>query len=789
MAMAVAGIFLSAMVLTFQKLLFATMVTRQRTVAGNLCQERLERLKNYAYHRLIPTTAVALLNSSDSTNPYPPEFLPAQGVTFTRYTVIQKANVNGTALTLLAPDANDPGLKSIAVTVSWVESNQTKSVVFTSLLEDPNRAPLDSQIHGAVTDPSSSAVPGVLVYVLSNPNWSFLTDSAGRFTLQVANGTYQVTANNDAYLSQSSGSLVLASTTLVNNFTSYTLKQTGMVSGYVFTRPNLVISELCPKISTDSDHEYFELYNPTSSTLVVSSATVRLSLVNQNNVVTTMVPAYTNTLVEPNKYFLFANAPQIVALGVTVTADAVYATTSLDDIQGGVVLADASGNLIDKVGYGSPGNFKPAPSNAVETTGIDINPTLMDNCIERRSYPSILTLMPNSYGNAADTQNNSNDFMKHATLNPQNSSSAAETPNGGTVLTLAMVFTDDGLSSTVTTSSLGVYSDTNVASGTWTVTASGGSSMTSLTYSVASLSLVMTNNASLTRDLVLTGGTAFGYITGQVTTGGTTALNNILMRAGTSQTRTNSNGNYNLALMAGTYNPIANYNYDNLNYSQNTYNTTLTLVAGNAYQADFNLSGAGIVSGKVTINGTDALPNIEVSALNALNQVAGRAVTNSSGNYTISGLPTSGNNYTVSPLLDPRETSAPSTRTVTVASGSTTGSLNFTISNALGTLSGQVKLSTGELITTGVVVVATTGTITGDPPTINSTVRGGSTVYYAATSDSEGTYSVQLRGAASPGTTYNVYAWYTNSSGTTTKKSGTKAIIAGGSATLDFTTF
>ena len=50
-------------------------------------------------------------------------------------------------------------------------------------------------------------------------------------------------------------------------------------------------------------------------------------------------------------------------------------------------------------------------------------------------------------------------------------------------------------------------------------------------------------------------------------------------------------------------------------------------------------------------------------------------------------------------------------------------------------------------------------------------------------------YSIQLRGAASPGTTYNVYAWYTNTSGTTTKKSGTKAIIAGGSATLDFTTF
>ena len=146
MAMAVAGIFLSAMVLSFAKLMQGTTITRQRTVASNLAQEWLEELKDYAYHRLIPTTAAALLSPSDSTNPFPVETIPVQGATFTRYTVVQKATTVNASLTVLAADANDEGLKFMQVTVTWVENSLTKGVTLSSLLEDPNRSPLDSQV-------------------------------------------------------------------------------------------------------------------------------------------------------------------------------------------------------------------------------------------------------------------------------------------------------------------------------------------------------------------------------------------------------------------------------------------------------------------------------------------------------------------------------------------------------------------------------------------------------------------------------------------------------------------
>lgn len=789
MAMAVAGIFVAAMVLSFQKLMGGSLITRQRTVAGNLAQERLEELKNYAYHRLIPTTAAALLNPTDSSNPYPSETIPAQGVTFTRATVIRKANVSGTTLTLLSPDANDPGLKSITITVSWVEGSETKSVSMGSLLEDPNRAPLDSQIYGTVTTAMLAPVESVWVYVISNPNWSCATNALGQYTLQVANGTYQVAATNDAYITQTSSNLVLLNQTLANNFTSYTLRQTGMASGYVFLRQKVVISEVCSRISADSN-EYVELYNPTSSTITLNASTICLSAVDSSNNLSAMNMSFINTLIAPNGYYLISRANPVVVLGITYSADATWLNINkLNSSGGGVILSDATtGVHIDKVAWDGSG----APSKGVEGAGVDVSGSLADACIERRPYYAVAS--PSANGNAYDRDWNATDFVKHAALNPQNTSSAAEVPTGGTAVQTCIVWVDDGLSSTVTTNTLGAYSDTNVASGTWNISATGGASMTSLTMFAQYPSLAVTNNASVTQDIVLTGGGAYAYIVGNVKTGGSTALNNILMRSSTSQTRTNIYGNYYLPLAVGEYNIVGNYNYDNLNYNQTTYSPSITLTAAGQVveDVDFDLSGAGSVTGTVTINGTDPIPNVRVAALNSLSQEVGSALSNASGIYLISGLPTTGNNYTIYPTLDPMETSVPSTTLVTVVSGSTLTNRNFQVSNALVTITGSVK-SNGSPITTGVLVIATTGTISGDPPTINSTVRGGATIYYTGTSDSEGVYTLRVRGAASPGTTYNVYAWHSviSSSGTvtTTKKSGTKAAIVGTSPSLDFTTF
>ena len=85
----------------------------------------------------------------------------------------------------------------------------------------------------------------------------------------------------------------------------------------------------------------------------------------------------------------------------------------------------------------------------------------------------------------------------------------------------------------------------------------------------------------------------------------------------------------------------------------------------------------------------------------------------------------------------------------------------------------------GSAIGTGVLIVATTGTISGaDPPTNDSSFRTSTVLYYASSSQSDGTYEVQVRGGAG---TYNVYGGYSTAgdSPTTTKKSGTATVVAG----------
>ena len=112
----------------------------------------------------------------------------------------------------------------------------------------------------------------------------------------------------------------------------------------------------------------------------------------------------------------------------------------------------------------------------------------------------------------------------------------------------------------------------------------------------------------------------------------------------------------------------------------------------------------------------------------------------------------------------------------------------MTVSNAFGRIQGTVS-SGGNSITTGVLVVAVASPntiLTSLPPTNDSTLRNGSVVYYTASAESDGTYTLPVRGGA----TYNVYAWYTSFSGNTptvTKRSSVTTVSAGNSATVNFT--
>ena len=107
------------------------------------------------------------------------------------------------------------------------------------------------------------------------------------------------------------------------------------------------------------------------------------------------------------------------------------------------------------------------------------------------------------------------------------------------------------------------------------------------------------------------------------------------------------------------------------------------------------------------------------------------------------------------------------------------------VSNAFATIEGLMT-SGGNPIDTGVIVLAvdTSVTVGSNPPTINDALSNGSSYYYIGSSNSEGNYSIPVRG----GITYKVHAWYTTFTGSTPnsdKKTGTATPTAGQTVTVN----
>jgi hypothetical protein len=285
---------------------------------------------------------------------------------------------------------------------------------------------------------------------------------------------------------------------------------------------------------------------------------------------------------------------------------------------------------------------------------------------------------------------------------------------------------------------------TSVATGAWTLTVSSGAL-------VSDTSLTMTG-VTVSTEVALTATTDKGYVSGVVTTVGGTPLQSIAVAPAGSLT--DSNGFFRLSLNEGIQTVTANLNSaSNASYIEASTNVTVTVgqvVSG----ITLTLSGGGKVRGKVTLDGTNALPDVPVSIINANTGVEeGNVLSQSDGYFELSA---STGSYYAEPIPQFGEVVSPSSSpTVNVTGGSTVFTSTFTVGPALGTITGSVYKS-GEEISTGVLVVATTATIVGAPPDIDATLRSGSVLYFMASSSADGTYSVDVKAG-----TYNVYGWYT----------------------------
>ncbi len=785
------------MVASFRYFNVGIQSAKGRSLANNLAQEKVEYLKNRSYYRVLVTTDTAVPDANFSpamvydAHPNGEESLTVGGINFRRRVYIRKVSENPSTGLLEYKNWNDPdtGLKEIAVFVAWAEGGTWKKVELRNLLENPDRLNLSASFAGNVKDAASSVnISSVVVRAQENPSRYAYTDVNGNYSFEIEPGTYTLMASMEGYfLKTRPVEAVAADDSLTARDFLLTRMSSGTVTGSVFLRDHLVISQVVGSSvsAAGQEQEWIEVYNPTTWTWTMANglgpdpANKLVFVAYTEAAVAEKTPLldYRTLSLPPGAYYLFANTGTITAAGVVKSADAVYDAEAVpnfgnaDDMiltgspgPGGYVsvkkVVDAATSaVLDGVGWNASANGvgvkKVAPAwegtAIVQSLGLQPGEEYVRKTDASNSTPGV--------GRCRDFNDNENDFLDHVPLTHQPHNSAdAEVCQSGTPAAGAAVFAEDGLSSTAIADAAGYFNLAGVATGYWTVYASSGAFMAS-SAAVGGLTHGFVYNAG---SLLLSSSSSYGYVSGLVTDVGGNPLQGIKMYAGGAPGFTRADGRYTVLSPAGENNVIANYQTydpDYIEYSQ----MGVMIEAGRIVDppVDFTLAQGGRLAGWVTTNGVDPLPNVPVVALKG-GVEQGNTVSGADGKFLVWGSGIAVGTYDVIPRLEAGEAASPSTYTVTLGAGETLFVGTFTVTGAMGYISGSVKA--GALpITTGVLIYATTGTIASVPPTLDSTLRSGVVAYYAVSSDAAGHYELAVRG----GYSYNLYAWYTTWGGQT----------------------
>jgi len=771
----------------------AMLQSRIKTIATNLAQEKMEVLKNKPYFQLLVTTATDVSDGYDpnfifDTENYPPQTITLWGMpALTRVVNVDYISLSGSVATALPYTSNDTGMKRITVIVSWTDSTGTRQKVrLDSYFENPTAAVLSAGFTGTVSNVSGGAAVGnALVQVQGAPKWRGYSDPVtGVYRFQVAPGTYTLVCSTQGYFPDTSGTLYVAAGAYTTKDFSLNKIATGTASGMAYIRDHLVISQVVgSSVNSSAQYqEWVEVFNPTTWTWTMATGLGT----GANEVVhfgyteageDDLLPDidYRTAEIAPDSYFLFANTGTISAAGVTRTADAVYDSdanwNNVDDLintgnpsSAGHILLGSEVNdaEYDIVGWNATSNGNGAKQYAgnYETTAIVQGIGFQED--EEYARKTASGGITSGQGRCYDTYNNNNDFIVASPVaRPPRNSSVSEACVTGTPAAGAIVNVNDGLSASALASSSGYFLVTNVATSAVLNTSSSWEVMvTSYTIFNSSAGLVIA--AGINKDIgtivlstALSGGIASGYVYGSGVDQNR-PLPSIKVGSSGTTVVTNSQGYYRLFLGTGTAVVTANYGLENGSYQSADEIVTLDegVITG---VPDFHLAQSGTIKGYVTA-GTGALPNIIVQATN------GGAIyedtSDSTGNYYISAA-TSAVAYTLTPVLDALQsyTSLPADPlTVTLATpGGTVFSGTITVVGAMGTIAGTVVASTVS-VTTGVLIVASTMAVNDPLTTFTAANLLALPVYYSASSQADGTYSLDVRSSTS--TAYYLRAFY-----------------------------
>ena len=790
------------MVETYGFIQKAIQASKNRTLASNLAQEKMQILKQKVYYQVLVTTDPAhntvdfAPESIDYDSGYfPPETISEAGVTYTRYTYVQVAREDSGELVLLAPNTPDTGLKLITVTIVWSQGGRKKKLSLRNVMSNPDTVMSNSAFNGTARDSSdSSPINGVLVSIVENSGWRDTTSAAGAYAINASPGSYTMVVTAENYFPQMRSVSIGANATQTQDFSLVRIA-TGTITGYAWVADHLVISQIVGSTISPSgfDQEFVEIFNPTTYTWTVDGDIGLRFRRSADPGKRNIQIDYLSAEIAPGGYYLFANTATITAVGTNTEADAIwdpgnpvaefpYFSTQSNIIPvhedgGGEGCAAvelyriSDGRILDQVGWDRNSESKTAPF--YETEGYEQGIGLQRNEFYRRKA-SPAGGDP-AYGPAYDSNDNSVDIYEQmpASEPPNNVFSPvrdiiAATPAAGAVVTCS-----DGISASAEAALTGdpasaSFTLVDVATGTWTVLISSGvHGLERSDVTVSSSGSVYVFYSSTT---FLTEEMTEGLITGRVLDAlGNPISPSIVVSPGAMGTPTNASstsGRYTLRVSSGIVDVTANPASGGTALYVTQSSNTIPMEIGEVHSGvDFILYQGGRVSGFVTRDGINPLPGVAMVIVDSNGIARDQQVSGLDGRFTSVNVSTG--LYYVQPSVGSHEGATPDSVTETVDTpGLTVFSDTFTISGAMGYISGAVT-SAGQPIKTGVLIVVTTATLSGTPPAppnlSTATLTG--TPYYVVSSLENGTYLAEVRASTSP--PYRVYAYFPTPGGAT----------------------
>jgi prepilin-type N-terminal cleavage/methylation domain-containing protein len=329
------GTVLFAIVEAYSSIQKAVQYSKDRTIATNLAQEKINIIREKLYYKAVPSLNVSYLTDFDPPIPYdtvffPPETVLEGGVYYTRYTyIVPVEEVNG-SIVELPPQSPDTGMKKISVTVVWSYRNEKKKVSVSTIYTSKDTVMRNASISGRIRDKDTLApISNANIIIAEYMGIVDVSDSNGNYSASIYPGNYTLYVQKRGYFPYLMQFLVGPNQSITKDIDLKAMGW-GKITGVPWLRDHLVISQIVGSTKSPSgfDQEYIEIFNPTTYTWTVKGEIgLRFQRIYDDTKKNILINYFTDTI-PSGGFYLFANTSPVIINGVSINADAVWSSTN-----------------------------------------------------------------------------------------------------------------------------------------------------------------------------------------------------------------------------------------------------------------------------------------------------------------------------------------------------------------------------------------------------------------------------------------------------------------------------